>query len=116
MKKYFSDIRNVLHSFIGLVIGYDLTLLFGFPNREEFPFDYRIALMPIVGAILVWGLSFFWEKRQDTITPNVSDMKDVWNGFVFAYLGGLLCLFAPSLIVAIIISAMGLVLFLKMFD
>jgi len=113
MKKYFSDIRNVLHSFIGLVLGYDLTLLFGFPNREEFPFDYRFFLSPIVATIIVGFISFLWEKRQDTITPNVSDMRDVYNGMAFAYLGGLICLFAPSLIIAIIISAIGLVLFLK---
>jgi hypothetical protein len=116
MRKYFSDIRNILHSYLGLVIGYGLTILFGFPNRDNFPLswgDLRTLLSPLVGAVIVWGLSFYWEKKQDEITKNVSDMRDVWNGFAFAFIGGLIALFFPSLLVLGICSSIALILFLK---
>lgn len=118
MIKYFSDIRNILHSFIGLVLGYDITMLFGFPNRDNFPLslnDLRTLLAPLVGAVIVWGISFYWEKEQDKIRANASDMRDVWNGFTFAYIGGLIALFIPSLLVAGVLSLLAFVLFLISF-
>lgn len=113
MKKYFLDIRNVLHSYLGLVLGYDITMLFGFPNRENFPLDWRLFLCPIVGALLVGFASFLWEKRQDKIVKNVSDMRDVLNGAVFAFVGGAIALFYPSLLITFILSGIALVLFFK---
>ena len=116
MKKYFSDIRNVLHSFLGLVLGYDITMLFGFPNREKFPLswdDLRTLLAPVVGAVIVGVASFLWEKRQDKIIKNISDMKDVLNGAVFAFVGGTIALFTPSLLIAFVLSGIALVLFFK---
>jgi uncharacterized membrane protein len=118
MKKYFKDIRNILHSFIGLVLGYDITMLFGFTNRDNFPLswgDLRTLLAPFVGAIIVWIISFYWEKEQDKIKKNVSDMRDVYNGFAFAYIGGLIALFIPSLLVAVVLSLLAFVLFLRSF-
>ena len=116
MKKYFSDIRNILHSFLGLVLGYDITMLFGFPNREKFPLswdDLRTLLAPVVGAVIVGVASFLWEKRQDKIIKNISDMKDVLNGAVFAFVGGTIALFTPSLLICFILSGIALVLFFK---
>ncbi len=116
MKKYFKDIRNILHSFIGLVLGYDITMLFGFPNRENYPLswsDLRTLLAPFVGAIIVWIISFYWEKEQDKIRKGASDMRDVYNGFAFAYIGGFIALFIPSLLVGGVLSFLAFVLFLK---
>ena len=116
MKKYFSDIRNILHSFIGLSLGYDITMLFGFPNRENFPLswdDLRTLLSPVWGVILVGVISYLGENSQDKITANVSDMNDVYNGMAFAFIGGIIALFIPSLVIAFILSGISLVLFLK---
>jgi uncharacterized protein YacL len=113
MKKYFSDIRNILHSFIGLTLGYDITMLLGFTNRDNFPLDFRNSLSALVGAIIVFWISFYWEKQQDKIKENVSDMRDVWNGFAFAYIGGLIALFLPSLLIAGVLLLISLILFIK---
>jgi len=116
MKKYFNDLRNILHSFIGLVLGYDITILFGFTNRNNFPLswdDMRTLLAPFVGAIIVFGISFLWEKQQDKIKVNASDIRDVYNGFVFAFIGGLIALFFSSLLMAAILSFFSLLLFFK---
>jgi hypothetical protein len=116
MKKYFSDLRNILHSFIGLVLGYDFTILFGFTNRDNFPLnwdDLRTLLSPLAGAITVCIISFYWEKYQDKIRVNASDMRDVWNGFAFAFIGGFIALFFSSLLTAAILSFLCLLLFFK---
>jgi uncharacterized protein YacL len=116
MKKYFKDIRNILHSFIGLVLGYDITMLFGFTNRDNYPLswnDLRTLLAPIVGAVIIFGFSFYWEKQQDKIRKGASDMRDVYNGFAFAYIGGFIALFIPSLLVGGVLSFLAFVLFLK---
>lgn len=109
MKTYFSDWRNWLHVLIGFTVGYCLTIFFGFPNRENFEFDWRLFLTPLAGGILVAGGSLLWELRQDRITPNVSDMRDVATSGVFAYIGGLTALFYNNLITAVILTAISLV-------
>jgi hypothetical protein len=118
MKNYFKDIRNWFHVLIGISVGYAITLLFGFTNRDNFPLswnDLRTLLAPFVGAIIVWGISFFWEKEQDKIKENVSDMRDVYVSAIAGYIGGFICLFVPSLIIAIILTVMSLVVLINSF-
>ena len=40
-------------------------------------------------------------------------MRDVLNGAVFAFVGGTIALFYPSLLIAFILSGIALVLFFK---
>lgn len=118
MKNYFKDIRNWFHVLIGMSIGYAITLLFGFPNRENFPLswsDMRTLLAPIVGAVIISSVSLLWEIRQNEINKGVFDIRDVYVSGIAGYIGGFICLFAPSLIVAIILTAMSLVILINSF-
>lgn len=118
MKNYFKDIRNWFHVLIGISVGYVITLLFGFPNRENFPLswnDLRTLLAPFVGAVIIFGVSFYWEKQQDIIRKGASDMRDVYVSAIVGYIGGFICLFVPSLIVAIILTVMSLVVLINSF-
>lgn len=116
MKEYFKQSRNWYHVLIAFTLGYDLTFLFGFSNRENFPLnwsDFRTILTPIVGALVVGYGAFKWEKRQDKIVKNISDMRDVYVSMVAAYVGGVVVLFYPNLVVSIILTGISLVVFLK---
>lgn len=116
MKKYFKDIRNWFHVFIGMSVGYTITLLFGFSNRQNFPLswdDLRTLLAPIVGAVIIFGFSLLWEIRQNKINKGVFDIRDVYVSGIAGYIGGFICLFAPSLIVAIILIAISIILIVK---
>jgi len=118
MKNYFKDIRNWFHVLIGLSAGYAITLLFGFPNRENYPLswnDFGTLLAPVVGAIIVGIVSFLWEIRQNEINKGVFDIRDVYVSAIAGYVGGFICLFVPSLLVAIILTAMSLVVLINSF-
>jgi hypothetical protein len=118
MKNYFNDIRNWFHLLIGLSIGYAITLVIGFPNRENYPLswsDLRTLLSPIVGAVIILGVSLLWEIRQNEINKGVFDIRDVYVSGIAGYIGGFICLFASSLIVAIILTAMSLVVLINSF-
>ena len=113
MKNYFKNLRNWFHVIGGMILGYGITLLFGFQNRENFPLswnDLRTLLAPIVGAILVAGLALKWETEQDKVTDNDSGTKDIIVSGISAYLGGVICLFAPNVYVAVILNTICLVL------
>ena len=119
MKNYFKDLRNWYHVLIGFTLGYCITLLFGFPNRENFPLsweDFRTILAPIAGAILVGLGAFQWEKRQDKISEGSSDMRDVYVSMITAYLGGVVALFYANLITAIILTGISFVVFIRNYN
>ena len=111
MKNYFKDIRNWYHVLIGFTFGYLISLVL-FSNREKFPISWEYfnnLLYPIVGAILVGFASFMWEREQDKITPDVSDMRDVYVSGLSALLGGYMTMIFDSWFIAIplvIISAL----------
>ncbi len=112
MKTYFSDWRNLLHVLIAFTIGYDITIIFGFPNRDNFPLswnDLRTLLAPTLGAIVSAFISDRWEGHQEKISVGSYDKRDVICGFVFAYIGGLTALFYNNLITAVILTAISLV-------
>jgi len=116
MKEYFKQSRNWYHVLIAFTLGYDLTFLFGFSNRENFPLsweDFRTILAPIAATLLIGLGAFLWEKRQDKIVKNISDMRDVYVSMIAAYVGGVVVLFYPNLVVSIILTAISLVVFLK---
>jgi hypothetical protein len=92
--------RNNLHIFIGACLGYALTMLFGFPNRDNFPNDFRLYLAPIASSIIVGIIAFFWERYQDTIRVNASDINDVWRTMIGCYFGGLFAMFYSNLLFA----------------
>jgi hypothetical protein len=105
--------RNNLHLIIGASLGYALTMLFGFPNRDNFPNDFRLYLTPIASCIIVGFIAFFWEKYQDTIRVNASDINDVWRTMFGCYFGGLLALFYSNLLVASLLLAVSIYLIVK---
>tara|TARA_R110000868_G_scaffold234980_1_gene488675 strand:+ start:12 stop:374 length:363 start_codon:yes stop_codon:yes gene_type:complete len=116
MKNYFKDLRNWYHILISIALGYDITLLLGFPNRENFPLsleDFRTILAPIVGAITIGFAAFQWEKRQDKIAIGSSDMRDVYISMIAAYIGGVVSLYFPNLITSIILTGIAFVVFMR---
>jgi len=117
-KQYIKDIRNWYHVLIGFAVGYGLILLFGFNNRENFPLswsDFRTLLAPIVGGILVGFASFLWEKQQDKVSPNSSDMRDVACSGISAFIGGLSAIIYGNIVVAIILLGISTVVVFKHF-
>ena len=107
-----TNLRNYFHVIGGLILGYGLTLLFGFSNRENFPLswnDFRTIAAPIVGAVIVCGLALKWELEQDKVTDNETGKTDILISGFSAYLGGIICLFLPNLYVAIILNLVCLV-------
>ena len=116
MKTYFKDIRNLYHVLIGFTSGYDLSVIFGFGNRDKFPLswdDLRTLLAPVACAVVVGWFAFLWEKRQDKIAKGSSDMRDVYVSMIAAYLGGFIALFYPNMIAAIILSGISIVILAK---
>lgn len=108
--------RNYFHVIGGMILGYGITLLFGFPNRENFPLswnDLRTLLSPIAGAVLVAGMAIKWETEQDKVTVNTTAKQDIIVSGISAYLGGVICLFAHNVYVAVILNAICLVLIYK---
>lgn len=95
--------RNFKHILIGFALGYALTMLFGFPNRVEFPYDWRLYLAPIFACIPVGFIAGVWEYRQDKIRSGAYDINDVYRTMIGCYFGGLLSLFFANLLLACVL-------------
>lgn len=93
---YFKDKRNWYHALVATPISMMLMLYFGFNDREEYPLnwnDLRTLLAPTVTAIILGVFAKLWEKRQDKIRENSSDMRDVYFTMIASFVAGLLTLF-----------------------
>jgi phosphotransferase system glucose/maltose/N-acetylglucosamine-specific IIC component len=110
MKEYFKQLRNWFHVEIGVNVGYILTFVFGFTNRENYPLtwnDFRTLLGPIAGAIAVVLAAAYWEYRQDKISAHTSDKRDIFTSGISAYIGGVISLFAFNWYVAIAMTILS---------
>jgi hypothetical protein len=115
-KNYFKELRNWYHALIGSTLGYDFSLIFGFPNREKFPLrwdDLRTLLAPVACTVIVGFGAFLWEKRQDRIKENSSDMRDVYFSMVATYLGGFVSLFCPNWYIAVFFTIISVIIVKK---
>lgn len=118
LKTYLKDKRNWYHALIGLTIGFDVIMIIGFYNREKFPLswdDLRTLLAPGVGAVISWLIAFYGEKKQDEVTENSSDMRDVWFTTIFAFIAGEVAIFYPSWYAAIALTIISVIVFITQY-
>lgn len=115
LKEYIKDKRNWYHSLIALTLGFDITLIF-FSNRENFPISWEYwnnSFYPLVCGVIVGIISGLSEYRQDRVTANVSDMRDVYNGIIFATIGGYLTMIYANWYVAIALTIISAIIFIQ---
>jgi hypothetical protein len=115
-KTYFKNLRNWYHPYVGIAIGYLISLVI-FCNRNNFPLSleyWNNYLYPIVGLILSMFIAFYGEKKQDEITSrSVSDMRDVYFTGLGGLFGGYITMLYANwyLAIALTISSIALIIF-----
>lgn len=115
-QQYIKNIRNWYHVIIGLSFGYTICLVL-FSNRENFPISWfywnNYALPPIVSFILLGIGSFLWERKQDKIKENSSDMRDVYVSAISGLLGGYIAMTYANIWIAVITNIIAIYILLK---
>lgn len=115
LKQYLRDIRNLFHVIVGISFGYALGFVM-FGNRDKFPIEdgyYGNLLACLVVSIPIGIASFLWERHQDKITENSSDMRDVYVSMISGAVGGLLGMLWGNVFVSVIVCGISTVLIVK---